>query len=147
MTIAAIMTKKVLTITEDASVAALRPYFVEAKIQHVPVIDVTHRLIGIVSVKDYYRTLSGVADAASDKTTELFMQSRKVKHIMSTPVVSVKQDHGILAAAALLLEKNISCLPVIDDQQRLIGIVSWKDILRLIVRAQHKKQRKAEEEE
>lgn len=147
MTIAGIMTKKVLTITEDASVAALRPYFVEAKIQHVPVIDVTHRLIGIVSVKDYYRTLSGVADAASDKTTELFMQSRKVKHIMSTPVVSVKQDHGILAAAALLLEKNISCLPVIDDQQRLIGIVSWKDILRLIVRAQHKKQRKAEEEE
>lgn len=147
MTIAAIMTKKVLTITEDASVAALRPYFVEAKIQHVPVIDLTHRLIGIVSVKDYYRTLSGVADAASDKTTELFMQSRKVKHIMSSPVLSVRQECGILAAASLLLEKNISCLPVVDAQERLIGIVSWKDILRLIVRAQYKKQRKAEEEE
>ncbi len=147
MAIAAIMTKKVLTITEDASVAALRPYFVEAKFQHVPVIDITHRLIGIVSVKDYYRALSPVGDAASDKTTELFIQSRKVKHIMTSPVISIRQDTAVLAAASLLLEKNISCLPVVDEQQRLIGIVSWKDILRLIVRAQHKRQRRAEEEE
>lgn len=147
MAIAAIMTKKVLTIDENASIAALQPFFSVAKIQHVPVIDLTHRVVGIVSVKDYYRSVSTVSDAASDKTTELFLQSRKVKHIMSKPVICVKQECGILAAAQLLLEHNISCLPVVDPQDRLIGIVSWKDILRLIVRAQQRKQRRSEEEE
>lgn len=147
MAIADIMTKKVRVTTEDAPLASLRALFVDAKFQHVPVIDNLHRLIGIVSVKDYYKTLSPVMDAASEQTTELFLQSRKVRHVMTTPVISVSQDCAVLTAAKLLLDRNISCLPVVDDQQRLIGIVSWKDILRLVVQSQQKRQRRSEEEE
>lgn len=146
MSVAAIMSTKVRVTTEDASLASLRTIFVDGKFQHVPVIDSSHRLIGIVSVKDYFRVLSPVLDAASDHTAELFIQSRKVRQVMTSPVVSVSQDCGVLAAAALLLERNISCLPVVDPQQRLIGIVSWKDIMRLIVRSQQKRRRQEEEE-
>ncbi|WP_306520760.1 CBS domain-containing protein [Rheinheimera sp.] len=147
MAIADIMSKKVRVTTEDATLASLRTLFVDARFQHVPVIDSLHRLIGIVSVKDYYKVLSPIMDSASEQTTELFLQSRKVRHVMTTPVISVSQDCAVLTAAKLLLDRNISCLPVVDEQQRLIGIVSWKDILRLVVQSQLKRQRQSEEEE
>ncbi|MBU1438021.1 MAG: CBS domain-containing protein [Gammaproteobacteria bacterium] len=147
MSLAAIMSKKVRVTTEDATLASLRTLFVDAKFQHVPVIDSMHRLVGIVSVKDYFKALSPVMDSASESTTELFMQSRKVRQVMSSPVFSVSQDIGILQAATYLVERNISCLPVVDSQQRLIGIVSWKDIMRRIVQSQQKRRQRADEEE
>lgn len=147
MSLAAIMTKKVRVTTEDATLASLRTLFVDAKFQHVPVIDSMHRLVGIVSVKDYFKALSPIMDSASESTTELYMQSRKVRQVMSAPVFSVSQDMGILQAASLLVERNISCLPVVDSQQRLIGIVSWKDIMRRIVQSQQKRRQRADEEE
>ena len=147
MLLAAIMTKKVRVTTEDASLASLRTLFIDAKFQHVPVINGLHQIVGIVSVKDYFKALSPVMDSASEHTVELYMQSRKVRQIMSSPVISVSQELGILQAAALLIERNISCLPVVDTQQRLIGIVSWKDIMRRIVQSQQKRRNRAEEEE
>jgi acetoin utilization protein AcuB len=147
MSLAAIMTKKVRVTTEDATLASLRTLFIDAKFQHVPVINSLHQLVGIVSVKDYFKALSPVMDSASEHTVELYMQNRKVRQVMSSPVISVSQDLGILQAAALLVERNISCLPVVDIQQRLIGIVSWKDIMRRIVQSQQKRRQKTEEEE
>lgn len=146
MSLAAIMTKKVRVTTEDATLASLRTLFAEARFQHVPVIDSMHRLVGIVSVKDYFKALSPVIDSASDSTVDLYIQSRRVRQVMTSPVISVSQDVGILQAAALLVGHNISCLPVVDNQQRLIGIVSWKDIMRRIVQSQQRRRRSEEEE-
>jgi len=147
MSLAAIMTKKVRVTTEDASLASLRTLFVDARFQHVPVINGMHQVVGIVSVKDYFKALSPVMDSASEHTIELYMQSRKVRQVMSSPVITVSQELGILQAAALLVERNISCLPVVDAQQRLIGIVSWKDIMRRIVQSQQRRRARTEEEE
>lgn len=146
MSLASIMSKKVRVTTEDATLASLRTLFTEARFQHVPVIDSMHRLVGIVSVKDYFKALSPVMDSASESTVDLYMQSRKVRQVMTSPVISVSQDIGILQAAALLVERNISCLPVVDSQQRLIGIVSWKDIMRRIVQSQQRRRQTEEEE-
>tara|TARA_Y100001951_G_C11244371_1_gene242467 strand:+ start:372 stop:797 length:426 start_codon:yes stop_codon:yes gene_type:complete len=134
------MSRKVCATTEDASMASLRTLFTETKFQHVPVINSMQQPIGIVSVKDYFKAVSSIVDTASESTTELFMQKRKVGQIMSSPVISVSQDTGILQAATMLVQHNISCLLVVDAQQHLIGIVSWKDIMRRIVQAQQKKQ-------
>ena len=123
--------------------ASLRTLFTETKFQHVPVINSMQQPIGIVSVKDYFKAVSSIVDTASESTTELFMQKRKVGQIMSSPVISVSQDTGILQAATMLVQHNISCLLVVDAQQHLIGIVSWKDIMRRIVQAQQKKQKES----
>lgn len=147
MSLAAIMTRKVRVTTEEASLASLRTLFVDARFQHVPVINGMHQVVGIVSVKDYFKALSPVMDSASEHTIELYMQSRKVRQVMSSPVITVSQELGILQAAALLVERNISCLPVVDGQRRLIGIVSWKDIMRRIVQSQQRRRSKTEEEE
>jgi len=147
MAISAIMTRKVVTTTADANLASLRQIFTEAHFQHVPVIDGTNRVLGIVSVKDFYKSFSAVADAATSQTTDLFLQARKVRTIMTSPVIAVRPEATVLQAASLLLQHNISCLLVTDSQQILLGIVSWKDILRLIVQRQQQKRQRQEEEE
>ena len=140
MALASIMTRKVQVTTEDATLASLRTLFTDSKFQHVPVVNSMQQPMGIVSVKDYFKAVSSLIDTASESTIELYMQKRKVAQVMSSPVFSVPADTGILQAASILVERNISCLLVVDAQKRLIGIVSWKDIMRRIVQAQQKKQ-------
>ena len=63
------------------------------------------------------------------KTEELAML--RAKDIMSTDVISVKKDDPIFDAVKLLVEKNISGLPVVDDDMTLVGILSEKDVVDL----------------
>jgi len=147
MSIEAIMSKKVVVTSVDASLASLRAVFSDAHYQHVPVVDSMQRVVGIVSVKDFYKAISPVADSASAQTAQLFESGRKVRSIMTSPVVCVGPQTTIIAAATLLIERNISCLLVTNAQQKLLGIVSWKDIMRLIVQRQNLKRRQQEEEE
>ena len=55
----------------------------------------------------------------------------KARDIMSTDVVSVKKDTPIFEAVKLLLEQNISGLPVVEDDMTLVGILSEKDVVDL----------------
>lgn len=132
MSIASIMThrNKLVTTMADASLASLRDVFAKARFQHVPVVDNTNRLVGIVSVKDYFRELSPVMDSATDPTIAQFIRSRKVHQVMKSPVITITEHSSVKQAAALLLQHNISCLPVTDEYKHLLGLVSWKDILR-----------------
>ncbi|GAB2932232.1 CBS domain-containing protein [Rheinheimera gaetbuli] len=132
MSIANIMThrSKLVTTMADASLASLRDVFAKARFQHVPVVDNTNRIVGIVSVKDYFREVSPVMDSATDPTIAQFIRSRKVHQVMKSPVITVTEHSSVKQAAALLLQHNISCLPVTDEYKHLLGLVSWKDIMR-----------------
>ena len=53
----------------------------------------------------------------------------KAKDVMSTNVISVKKDDSIFYAVELLVEKQLSGLPVIEDDMTLVGLLSGKDIV------------------
>ena len=55
----------------------------------------------------------------------------KARDIMSTNVVSVKKDTPIFEAVKLLVEHNISGLPVVEDDMTLVGVLSEKDVVDL----------------
>ena len=55
----------------------------------------------------------------------------RAKDIMSTNVISVKKDDPIFEAVKLLVENNISGLPVVEDDMTLTGILSEKDVVDL----------------
>ena len=54
----------------------------------------------------------------------------KVKDVMTSPVVSVEPDSSVLQAVRIMLQRHISGLPVIDEEGRLVGIVTEGDFLR-----------------
>ena len=55
----------------------------------------------------------------------------RVKDVMKTEVISVKKDDLIFDAVKLLVENNISGLPVVEDDMNLIGVLSEKDVVDL----------------
>jgi CBS domain-containing protein len=55
----------------------------------------------------------------------------KVKEIMTTDVVSVKRETPIYEAMELLIQNEITGMPVVDDDMTLVGVISEKDCLRL----------------
>jgi CBS domain-containing protein len=61
----------------------------------------------------------------------------KAKEIMSTPVISVRPDATIDEVLRLLLHHRVSGLPVLDEQQHLVGMVSELDLLRLLYNRMH----------
>ena len=56
-----------------------------------------------------------------------------IKNVMTKDVVSVKEDTHIYEALDLLTKNKISGLPVLDDQNLVIGILSEKDVLRILL--------------
>lgn len=142
MALNAIMTprNKLITTHGDATLASLRAAFSQARFQHVPVVDGVDKVIGIVSIKDYFKVLSPVMDAASDQTIGLFMRTRKVHQVMVSPVITVTPEVSLRVAAGMLIEHNISCLLITDSQQHLLGLLSWKDIVKtaLLARSTNK---------
>ena len=91
-------------------------------VRHVPVEDDDGRLVGLVSHRAMLRLV-----ARHKKSGE--PEPIAVQEIMRADPVTVVADTPVLDAIALMREHGCSCLPVVDDQRRLVGIVTERDFI------------------
>jgi CBS domain-containing membrane protein len=104
-------------------------------LRHIPVIDETNRLVGVVSHRDILAaqisSLTGITMAARRE-----IQDRtKIAEIMTTDVWTAGPEMTAATAGRLLLDHRFGCLPVVDDAGLLIGIITERDFMTLAVRA------------
>ena len=66
------------------------------------------------------------------------MEIFKAKNIMTTDIAYVKRETPIYEAIRILIERNITGLPVVNDDMSLAGIISEKDVLRLLYNVEDK---------
>jgi CBS domain-containing protein len=97
-----------------------------ADIRHLPVTDKKGHVVGIVSDRDILKNL----EKLRDKTHAL-----PVSQIMARRVRTVTPGTEAAVAAALMLEHKISCLPVVGDDQQLVGIITETDFVRIAEQA------------
>ncbi len=119
MIVAPIMTRNVLTVKMDYFIQIIRDIFNNFEFHHIPVLE-NQKLIGVISDRD-------LIDREDRDTITL---DKKAHEIMSRKLITVDAQTSIEKASDLLLENNISCLPVISHHGSVEGIVSWKDILK-----------------
>lgn len=126
------MSKEIVTVDADDSMQNAIYILQEQNIKMLPVMD-GENLVGIITDRDLKK--ASPSDATTlDMHELLFLISKiKVRDLMKKPVYTARPDDTVEEAAALLLEKKISGLPVLDENNRLVGIITRSDIFRVLL--------------
>jgi acetoin utilization protein AcuB len=120
LTVADIMTRHVITLSPHHSFSDSVSVMAKHSFRHFLVVDTHGRLIGAVSDRDILRVLARTTD----------WNATSVSQFMSRDVMSVKPDTEISLAVGKMLSKRINCLPVVDDDNNLCGIITSTDLLK-----------------
>lgn len=133
MKVADLMSTDLVTLTEDETLAHAQRCMARGRIRHLPVVR-DGRLTGLVTHRDLLAaSFSIFAEIECNEQRRVF-DTVGVVEAMHRDVVTVTPDLGVAQAASILLENKYGCLPVVDDQGMLLGIVTEADFLRLTVR-------------
>ena len=119
MKVSDVMTREVQTIRPDQTAREAASFMLSADAGSIPVTE-GERLIGMITDRDI--AVRGVAKGSGPDTP--------VRDLMTNDVVSVRVDEDCSAVASRMSEAQVRRLPVVDEQERLCGIVSLGDLAR-----------------
>jgi acetoin utilization protein AcuB len=128
------MTRKVITVDQEATVLEAQELMAQNNIRHLPVVNKEQRLIGIVTDRDIrsampYRLFKELPDQ-KDKEK---IAGLKVKDIMTRDPISISPTYTIQDALLLIQNAKVGALPVVDENRVLKGIISVRDLLRAFI--------------
>ncbi len=128
-----IMTKKLITVIPTDSLKLVNDLFNQHNIHHILV--VRHLdLVGIISKTDFYKAIHGARlenpETAASENEQIYARF-KAEDLMTKNVAKIGPDEKIGTAAEIFLENYFHAIPIVNDQQELVGIVSNYDILKM----------------
>jgi CBS domain-containing protein/anti-sigma regulatory factor (Ser/Thr protein kinase) len=112
-----IMSTRVVEISGDKKIAHAKELMKIKKISGIPVVDENRKLIGIISIEDIIHAF------------EFNMINDPIHKIMSTRVVTIHRNDSLAQVVDKFDNYKYGRFPVVDDEQRLCGIISKEDIL------------------
>ena len=131
MTVSKNMTINPVTTTPNMGVFEAFELMKSEGVQRLPVLDGDGNLVGIISEKN-------ITSAAADKEVSivefaLLLSKIKVGDVMTKEVITVSVDDPVEMAARKMSDNDISILPVVDNNGKLVGVVSRSDLFRLLL--------------
>jgi len=127
------MTKDVITVTPDVSMMKASKIMKDKKIRRIPVIDDKGKIMGIVTDRD-------IKEASPSKATTLdvhelyyLLSEIKVKDIMTPKPHTVRADSTVEIAAVTMLDNRVGGLPVVDDKDKVVGIITESDVFKVLI--------------
>jgi acetoin utilization protein AcuB len=128
-----VMQTKLFTVTLDTTLPEAVRLTGQRGVRHLPVLD-QDRLVGMLSDRDLKRAMASPATSLEAHELRYLLDGLRVGEIMTRAVITIGPTSPIEDAARLMLLEKIGALPVTDGD-RLIGLVTETDVLRLFVRA------------
>lgn len=127
MKVVDLMTLDPLTVTAAETVGKADELMAENNIRQIPVVN-GRELVGIVTDRDVRAYLSA-ALVADPEARERALKTA-VGDIMTTDPLSIAPDDDLKDAVEMLIEQKFGAIPVVDDAEGIVGIVSYVDVLR-----------------
>ena len=126
------MTRNVITVDQEAGILDAQELMAQNHIRHLPIITDDQKLIGIVTDRDIRSALPyRFIDAPQHEREKI--EALKVKDIMTADPISISPTYTIQDALLLIQNSKVGALPVVDDDRRLKGIISVRDLLRAFI--------------
>jgi CBS domain-containing protein len=151
MQVREIMTSEVVTVQPDTPITLVARLFREEAFSGLPVVDEEGELVGIITEVDiiarharphfpsYFAFLDSVIYLESPRRYRESMRhilATTARELMTSPVQTVDPEMDVQDLATLMVEKRVNPVPVLDEEGRLVGIVSHTDLLQMIEEAE-----------
>jgi len=146
LTVADVMTRSVRSVRPKTPLKDVARLMLDNWLSGVPVVDRYGTVLGVVSEADFlakeqgvravhHRRLAGLFGETAEVQTQLAkLAARTAGEAMTAPAVTIESKRPIHEAAALMTNRRINRLPVVDDG-RLVGIVTRADLVRAYLRS------------
>ena len=126
------MTKNPVTINPEASVVEASELMKNEKVHRLPVLDRDKNLIGVISEKDILFATPSPASSLSIHEMAYLLSKLTVRKLMTKNPVTISRTTTVEEAARLMVDQDLSCLPVVEDG-KLVGIVSKSDMFKILL--------------
>ncbi|MFF5777763.1 CBS domain-containing protein [Streptomyces virginiae] len=130
--VADLMTDEVVSVAPGTAFKDTAKLLAQYDISGVPVLDDEDRVVGVVSQTDLLAHAAPGPDTSRQNGTEA--EPPTAGDVMSAPAVTVRAEETAADAARLMTRRGIERLPVVDVEDRLVGIVTRRDLLRMFLR-------------
>jgi CBS domain-containing protein len=133
-TVADAMTTRLATVREDDVIENIEDAMHRLRVRHLPVVDRQGKLVGLLSHPDL---LHAASSFLSDRETDpnAIINEVPIGRIMQHEVLTVQPTDPLIEAGKLMWDAKIGCLPVIDPEGTLVGIITEADFIAIAVEA------------
>ncbi|MGW5640753.1 CBS domain-containing protein [Streptomyces sp. NPDC003832] len=152
-----VMTHEVVEASPDTSFKHVAELLYRNRVSGLPVVDGDDKVVGVISETDLIRGQAARADGgrASRRLPPLRRSARRAaalarattaRDLMSTPAITVHPEQRVADAARLMERHGVERLPVVDEEDRLIGIATRRDLLSVFLRTDDEIRREIEDD-
>jgi CBS domain-containing protein len=127
------MTHEVVTITPKTSLIEAQRIMGTERIRALPVLD-GKQLVGLVTRTDFMSVSPSRFITPHNQELSLTILSQPVEKIMTRKLITINRDIPITEAARLMQQHKVHCLPVLDAEGKLDGILTESDLFRMVIK-------------
>ena len=130
-----VMSPKVICVSEDALMSDVEKKIRDSSIRHLPVVDGNNRLTGLITQRDLYRLQS----PRQNENGEWYYDAEAInnyilKHVMTKNPYVLGAESSIGEALLAMADRKYGCIPIVDRDGKLCGIITQTDILKIAAR-------------
>jgi CBS domain-containing protein len=122
-----VMTLHPAAVGPEDPLGAAAKMMVEGGFRHVPVVDADGRVVGMLSERDVRARLGVEVERFPAAASDLLAE--EVEATMSRTPITVEPDTPLRDVIGILADERVGALPVVDERERLLGIISYLDLL------------------
>lgn len=142
MAVSQIMRSNLITLDMDDTLADAKGLFEHHDMHHILITD-NGKLTGVMTDGDLLQHLSPTIGTRKETPQDGFILNKKVHLIMSRDVIKASADITLNEAVLIFYDHQISCIPVVDENEHPVGIITWRDIIKVIA-VQYRRKTQAE---
>ncbi|HMP28210.1 MAG TPA: CBS domain-containing protein [Saprospiraceae bacterium] len=129
--ISEVMTRNVISAYENTNLEKIEKVFIENQIHHLPIINEYHKLMGVISYSDLLliKEWGGMTNKSKEIRNKILFNSNLAKDIMKPDPITINSQDYVGFAAEIFMNNDLSCLPVIDSDKKVLGIITTYDLI------------------
>ncbi|MBT7410917.1 MAG: CBS domain-containing protein [Methylococcales bacterium] len=126
-----IMSSPIITLQDNSSLDDAWQLINQNRFRHIPVLSIENKMVGILSDRDFFKVFIQMRINKS-----IYFTRHTIKEIMTTDIITANIETDIRLIANTIFQERIGSIPIINHENKLVGIITRSDILQAVINNQ-----------